>query len=271
MARSGIRNKLGRHARLFIVASGLFLIAAPVRVLAQPTLYAANCRVQIQAIGPGGAGGTVGDDPKKNPTETVGSFKSMIEVIQSPAMAARVAMDLKVPVERVLGKINASLVTGTQVLAFTTVDADAAFAAQRCNAFGRAFLQYRLDGARKQISTTLLAQKARWSQLKRQLDELDRKTRTGSKAQADDLHYQRLHIVSNVSDVEEEIANLEAAVGLGLASAGSIISPAGSTGSPVGPNRAFPIGLMAGGIAALAITAMIPRRPVKDVAPAKTY
>lgn len=261
MARSGIRNVLGRHARLIVVAAGITLVAAPVRVLAQPTTYAAECKIVIKAIGPGGSA-AVPDAP--NSIETVGSFQTAIDIIESPEMAARVAKKLAVPVERVLGTIDARMITGTQVIALRAVDEEPTFAGTLCNAYAVAFLEHRHEAAMGRIATVTRVQRARLAQMRKDLVELDRRIRPSHQSDGP-IQTERLALVSKMTQVQEEIVNLEAASNVGFEGAGQVIAPAGSAGTPVGPNDAFPIGLMAAGVFALAATGLMPRRRTGEV------
>jgi len=246
-----------RRKRSVITALVAVVSIAFVLSMRQEPQYAAACKVRIAAVGPGGAS-QIGDDPKKNPTEIYASFEEMQQIIQSPAIAKRVASRMDAPYERIVGRINAAHEANTGIFNLTAVDRDAVFAAQLCDAYMLQFLQDRLDGATEKVLAAKAVAEARIQEFDSQIAALDAKALTlKSKEQYDNNRAVRSRLLAASTEILRDQIDLETALDLKLKGGGEVMANAGLHGVKVGPDhkRAAFLGLIMGLIfgAALAL------------------
>lgn len=223
----------------------------------EPT-YAAACKVRIAAVGPGGTGGQISEDPKKNPTEIYASFEEMTQILQSPVMAGAVAIRLKAPYGDVAGKINAQHEQNTGLFNLTALSNRAVFAAHLCNAYMDEFLAQRVSLATQRVSQVKAVEESKIQKYQEALEENNVKIANAKDIiEQNNLRLKAQHVLADIADIEKNIRDLDSALEIGLAGGGDVVERAGDSGLKVGPDHkrnailGLIVGLIFGAILAL--------------------
>lgn len=248
------------------VATAMIVVAATVFFgsLRKDPQYVAACKLQFQA--------TALDPTEDNPKSfnNTGGFQEFSDLLTSGLMAQRVADGLDLPLVQVAGKLNVSIPATSQTFDLKVVDAaprgrEEGFKrytdsngvfhpgerAQRiCNEYGKQFIAYQLQDARKVYTKLLNRKVAQAADIRRQYRDLtNRIIRKGGEADRRNLDdvVSRDALLQTLGNITQKIAGLDEVLRDGIEGGGRLLNPAGEgVRQGADTKRALMMGLMVG-------------------------
>lgn len=220
-----------RRKRTVITAITIVMAAALFGSMRKEPTYAADCRLLIQAV--------AGDpaDKSRLSIEAFSSFETMREFIQSPVIAQRVAARLQMPVERVLGKVSATLVEGTEIFQIRATNGDPVLVSRLCNATIEEFIASRRDFADAYVKRNIALLDARMRITRQQAADLDRRIavlKREGRSDYLDLEVQRNALLADLADDTQLRGRMKS---IPIDGGGRVLAPAPPRGVRAGPDH----------------------------------